>query len=75
MRVVLLSAHDAHRHRRWREGLVAASMVDLSALRGLVAVLTRLPTLACCHENRLACPDGRLQFRAIPCAAAIRLCD
>jgi glycosyltransferase involved in cell wall biosynthesis len=106
MRVLLLSAYDAHSHRRWREGLVAAfpewdwtvltlpprnfawrirgnslswafgkrtlllqpydlliatSMTDLSALRGLVPSLARLPTLVYCHENQFAYPEGRRQ--------------
>jgi len=96
MRILLLSAYDAHSHRRWRQGLVAAfpewrwtvltlpprffswrvrgnslswafseretleqsydvlvatSMTDLSALKGLV------PALVYCHENQFAYPD------------------
>jgi glycosyltransferase involved in cell wall biosynthesis len=104
MRVLLLSAYDAHSHRRWRQGLVAAlpewqwtvltlppryfswrvrgnslswafserdtleqpfdvliatSMTDLSALRGLVPALASVPALVYCHENQFAYPDRR----------------
>ena len=90
MRILLLSAYDAHSHRRWRQGLVAAfpewqwtvltlppryfswrvrgnslswafseretleqpydvliatSMTDLSALKGLVPALASVPSL------------------------------
>ena len=106
MRVLLLSAYDAHSHRRWREGLVAAfpehdwtvlalpprhflwrvrgnslswafgerdilvqpcdlvvatSMADLSALRGMVPSLAVVPTLVYFHENQFAYPDRRAQ--------------
>ena len=104
MRILLLSAYDAHSHRRWRQGLVAAfpewqwtvltlpprfflwrvrgnsltwafserelleqpydvliatSMTDLSALKGLVPSLASVPTLVYCHENQFAYPDRR----------------
>jgi len=104
MRILLLSAYDAHSHRRWRQGLVAAfpewqwtvltlpprffswrvrgnsltwafaeretleqpydlliatSMTDLSALKGLVPALAGVPTLVYCHENQFAYPDRR----------------
>jgi glycosyltransferase involved in cell wall biosynthesis len=102
MRILLLSAYDAHSHRRWRQGLVAAfpewqwtvltlpprffawrvrgnsltwafaerqtleqpydvliatSMTDLSALKGLVPKLANVPALVYCHENQFAYPD------------------
>lgn len=102
MRILLLSAYDAHSHRRWRQGLVAAfpewhwtvltlpprffswrvrgnsltwayaeretleqsydvliatSMTDLSALKGLVPALAAVPALVYCHENQFAYPD------------------
>ena len=104
MRILLLSAYDAHSHRRWRQGLVAAfpewrwtvltlpprffswrvrgnslswayserktleqsfdvlvatSMTDLSALKGLVPALASVPALVYCHENQFAYPDRR----------------
>jgi len=102
MRILLLSAYDAHSHRRWRQGLVGAfpewqwtvltlpprffswrvrgnslswayserktleqpydvviatSMTDLSALKGLVPALASIPSLVYCHENQFAYPD------------------
>jgi glycosyltransferase involved in cell wall biosynthesis len=111
MRILLLSAYDAHSHRRWREGLVAAfpehdwtvlalpprhflwrvrgnslswafseremlscpydlviatSMTDLSALRGMVPSLATAPTLVYFHENQFAYPDRRTQPRNEP---------
>jgi glycosyltransferase involved in cell wall biosynthesis len=102
MRILLLSAYDAHSHRRWREGLVAAfpewhwtvltlpprnfswrvrgnslgwafaerdtlqqpydvliatSMTDLSALKGMAPTLAAIPSLVYCHENQFAYPD------------------
>jgi glycosyltransferase involved in cell wall biosynthesis len=104
MHILLLSAYDAHSHRRWREGLVAAfpewqwtvltlparhflwrirgnslswacmerntltqaydaviatSMTDLSALKGLVPELATIPSLVYCHENQFAYPERR----------------
>jgi glycosyltransferase involved in cell wall biosynthesis len=104
MRILLLSAYDAHSHRRWRQGLVAAfpewqwtvltlpprffswrvrgnsltwsfseratleqpfdvliatSMTDLSALKGLVPSLAGVPALVYCHENQFAYLDRR----------------
>jgi len=104
MRILLLSAYDAHSHRRWRQGLVAAfpewqwtvltlppryfswrirgnslswafserntlqqpydvvvatSMTDLSALKGMVPALAATPSLVYCHENQFAFPDRR----------------
>ena len=103
MKVLLLSAYDAHSHRRWRQGLVAAfpdwdwtvlalpprhfswrvrgnslswafgerhtleqpydvivatSMTDVSALKGLVPSLAGIPTLVYCHENQFAYPES-----------------
>ncbi|MFV1974047.1 MAG: DUF3524 domain-containing protein, partial [Thiohalobacterales bacterium] len=111
MRILLLSAYDAHSHRRWREGLVAAfpehdwtvltlppqnflwrvrgnslswafgeretlmqpydlviatSMTDFSALRGMVPSLAGVPTLVYCHENQFAYPDRRTAERNEP---------
>jgi len=104
MRILLLSAYDAHSHRSWRRGLVAAfpewqwtvltlppryfswrvrgnslswafaerktlqqpydlvvatSMTDLSALKGMVPALAPVPSLVYCHENQFAFPDRR----------------
>ena len=104
MRLLLLSAYDAHSHRQWhqslREGLadwdwklltlpprhfswrvrgnplywaateretleakydllLATSMVDLAALRGLVPSLAALPTALYFHENQFAYPEGQ----------------
>jgi len=104
VRILLLSAYDAHSHRRWRQGLVAAfpewqwtvltlppryfswrvrgnslswafaerktlqqpydvmvatSMTDLSALKGMVPGLAAVPSLVYCHENQFAFPDRR----------------
>ena len=111
MRILLLSAYDAHSHRRWREGLVAAfpdwhwtvltlpprnfswrvrgnslcwafaerdtlqqpydvlvatSMTDLSALKGMVPALASIPGLVYCHENQFAYPDRRESLRLEP---------
>jgi glycosyltransferase involved in cell wall biosynthesis len=111
MRILLLSAYDAHSHRRWRQGLVAAfpewqwtvltlpprffswrvrgnslswayserkileqpydvviatSMTDLSALKGLVPALASIPSLVYCHENQFAYPDHREGQRIEP---------
>ena len=106
MRMLLLSAYDAHSHRRWRQGLVenfpgwawtvltlpprnflwrvrgnslswafsaretlsqpydlllATSMTDLSALKGMVPSLARVPSIVYCHENQFAYPERRKQ--------------
>jgi glycosyltransferase involved in cell wall biosynthesis len=111
MRILLLSAYDAHSHRRWRQGLVeafpdwqwtvltlpprnflwrmrgnslcwtfleretleqpydlliATSMTDLSALKGLVPSLAHVPCMVYCHENQFAYPDRREQQSAEP---------
>ena len=104
MRILLLSAYDAHSHRRWRQGLVdafpdwqwtvltlpprnflwrirgnslswafaeretllqpydllvATSMTDLAALKGMVPALAKVPAMVYCHENQFAYPDQR----------------
>ncbi len=111
MRILLLSAYDAHSHRRWREGLVTAfpewrwtvltlpprnfswrvrgnslgwafaerdtlqqpydvliatSMTDLSALKGMVPALASVPSLVYCHENQFVYPDRRECVRIEP---------
>lgn len=38
--------------------LLCTSMTDLSALRGFVPALARLPTLVYCHENQFAYPEN-----------------
>lgn len=38
--------------------LLSTSMTDLSALRGFVPELCRLPTIVYCHENQFAYPDN-----------------
>jgi len=45
--------------------LLATSMVDLSALRGFVPALTRLPTIVYFHENQFAYPSGNHQFVSV----------
>ncbi|MDH3899509.1 MAG: DUF3524 domain-containing protein [Gammaproteobacteria bacterium] len=44
--------------------VIATSMTDLSALRGMVPSLATVPTLVYCHENQFAYPDRR----ANPCS-------
>jgi glycosyltransferase involved in cell wall biosynthesis len=111
MRILLLSAYDAHSHRRWRQGLVeafpdwqwtvltlpprnflwrmrgnslswafseretleqpydlllATSMTDLSALKGMVPSLAHVPCMVYCHENQFTYPDRREQQSAEP---------
>jgi len=41
--------------------LLATSMVDLATLRGLVPMLSRLPTVLYFHENQFVYPKGRGQ--------------
>jgi len=43
--------------------LIATSMVDLSALRGMVPSLAAVPSVVYCHENQFAYPNqpGRMQ--------------
>jgi len=41
--------------------LIATSMVDLSALRGMLPALTRIPTLVYFHENQFAYPTRKQQ--------------
>lgn len=38
--------------------LLCTSMTDLSALRGFVPALARLPTIVYCHENQFAYPEN-----------------
>jgi len=45
--------------------LVTTSMTDLSALRGFVPSLSRLPTIVYFHENQFAYPDSGSQFPSI----------
>lgn len=116
MHILLLSAYDAHSHRRWRKGLVAAfpehdwtvlalpprhfswrvrgnslswafgerevlvqpydmviatSMVDLSALRGMAPTLASVPTLVYFHENQFAYLDRRANPRIEPMVVSL----
>ncbi|MDK1023614.1 MAG: DUF3524 domain-containing protein [Gammaproteobacteria bacterium] len=41
--------------------LIATSMTDLSALRGMVPELCSMPTIVYFHENQFAYPESRLQ--------------
>ena len=45
--------------------VIATSMVDLSALRGLVPALAAIPTLVYFHENQFAYPQRSLQFSSV----------
>ncbi len=45
--------------------LVATSMTDLSALRGLVPALAAIPTLVYFHENQFAYPESSRAFKAV----------
>lgn len=45
--------------------LIATSMVDLSALRGLVPALATIPTLLYFHENQFAYPSGADQTDSV----------
>lgn len=45
--------------------LIATSMVDLSALRGFIPSLARVPTLVYFHENQFAYPVGEEQFNSV----------
>lgn len=60
---------------RW-DLLLATSMVDLSALRGLLPALARLPTVLYFHENQFDYPLGQdraasLEARLVPLYAAL----
>lgn len=44
---------------------IATSMVDLSALRGLVPVLGDYPTILYCHENQFAYPVTEQQYKSV----------
>ncbi|MFS1523374.1 DUF3524 domain-containing protein [Microbulbifer sp. 2304DJ12-6] len=111
MKTLLLSAYDAHSHKRWRKGLIdafpkwqwavlalppryfswrirgnsltwargeaartlrqgwdliiATSMTDLSALRGLVPEIAGVPVVVYFHENQFAYPASTDTFRSI----------
>lgn len=45
--------------------LIATSMVDLSALRGFVPALARIPTLVYFHENQFSYPESGRQFSSV----------
>ena len=45
--------------------LIATSMVDLSALRGMVPKLSAIPTLVYFHENQFSYPKSRHQFSSV----------
>lgn len=45
--------------------VLATSMTDLSALRGLVPELARVPTLVYFHENQFAYPESDRAFKAV----------
>ena len=56
--------------------LLATSMVDLAALRGLVPSLSRLPTLVYFHENQFVYPPGNaerdnIEPRLVPLYSAL----
>lgn len=56
--------------------LIATSMVDLSALRGFVPALARIPTLLYFHENQFAYPSNRqtrpnVEHQLVPLYAAL----
>ncbi|WP_049721845.1 tRNA-queuosine alpha-mannosyltransferase domain-containing protein [Gilvimarinus polysaccharolyticus] len=45
--------------------LLATSMVDLSALRGMVPALARLPTVLYFHENQFSYPKSRTAYASV----------
>ena len=45
--------------------LITTSMTDLSALRGLVPALTKLPTLVYFHENQFAYPTSGKEYSSV----------
>ncbi len=45
--------------------IIATSMVDLSALRGFVPVLSAIPTLVYFHENQFAYPSNTHQVNSV----------
>ncbi|MGM0631830.1 MAG: tRNA-queuosine alpha-mannosyltransferase domain-containing protein [Pseudomonadota bacterium] len=59
----------AFKHRRQltdnHDFLLCTSMTDLSALRGFVPELTRLPTAVYFHENQFQYPERRQQVRSV----------
>ena len=57
----LWAFEQAHCLREPYDLLIATSMVDLSALRGLVPEVARIPTLVYFHENQFAYPQRKQQ--------------
>jgi glycosyltransferase involved in cell wall biosynthesis len=51
--------------------LVATSMTDLSALKGMVPPLAGVPALVYFHENQFAYPDRRVQQRIEPAVVSL----
>jgi glycosyltransferase involved in cell wall biosynthesis len=45
--------------------LIATSMTDLSALKGFVPALSKVPTLVYFHENQFAYPQSEQQFSSV----------
>jgi glycosyltransferase involved in cell wall biosynthesis len=45
--------------------IIATSMTDLSALRGMVPSLAMIPTILYFHENQFAYPDNRMGPRSV----------
>jgi glycosyltransferase involved in cell wall biosynthesis len=51
--------------------IVATSMTDLSALKGMVPPLAAVPALVYFHENQFAYPDRRVQQRIEPAVVSL----
>lgn len=45
--------------------LIATSMTDLSALKGMVPALAGVPTLVYCHENQFAYPESGREYGSV----------
>jgi len=45
--------------------VIATSMTDLSALRGMVPVLAQIPTLVYFHENQFAYPESGREYGSV----------
>jgi glycosyltransferase involved in cell wall biosynthesis len=61
-------------HERLRQpydAVVATSMTDLSALRGMVPSLAAVPAMVYFHENQFAYPDRREQQRIEPAVVSL----
>jgi hypothetical protein len=56
--------------RSW-DLVVATSMTDLSALKGMVPALAGVPALLYFHENQFAYPDRRVQQRLEPAVVSL----